>query len=89
MAYLPTINAPATQMATVNEVLNQSLNIMRSLELTKIVFVFEQALYAKAAEVTCKHPDKFKTTFIIRLEVFHTMCILLAIVGKRFQEAGL
>ena len=76
-------------MATVNEVLNQSLNIMRSLQLTKIVCVFDQALYAKAADVTCKHPDKFKTTIIIRLGVFLTICTLLAIVGKRFQDAGL
>ena len=53
-----------------NEVLNQSLNIVRSLvELTKIMCVFDQALYAKVAEVTCKQPDKFKTTIIIRLRV--------------------
>ena len=39
---LPTINAPATQMSTVNEVLNQSLSIMRGLGLTKIVCVFDQ-----------------------------------------------
>ena len=39
---LPTINAPATQMSTVNEVLNQSLSIMRGLGLTKIVCVFNQ-----------------------------------------------
>ena len=62
---------------------------MRSLELTKIVCVFDQALYSKAAEVTWKHIDKFKTTIIIRLGVFHTICTLLAIVGKRFQDAGL
>ena len=31
----------------------------------------------------------FKTTIIIRLGVFHTICTLLAIVGKRFQDAGL
>ena len=76
-------------MATVNEVLNQSLNSVWSLELTNIVGVFDQALYAKAAEVTWTHPDKFKTTIIIRPGVFHTICTLLAIVGKRFQDAGL
>ena len=53
------------------------------------VGVFDQALYAKAVEVTWKHPDKFKTTIIIRPGVFHTICTLLAIVGKRFQDAGL
>ena len=76
-------------MATVNEVLNQSLNSVWSLELTNIVGVFDQALYAKAAEVTWIHPDKFMTTIIIRLGVFHTICTLLAIVGKRFQDSGL
>ena len=48
---LSTINAPATQMSTVNEVLNQSLSIMRGLGLTKIVCVFDQAFYAKILEI--------------------------------------
>ena len=51
VGYLPTINAPATQFSTVNEVLNQSLSIMRSLGLTKIVCVFDQAFYAKILEI--------------------------------------
>ena len=34
-------------MVTVNEMLNQSLNTVRSLELTKIVGVFDQALYGQ------------------------------------------
>ena len=80
---------PATQMATVYKVLNQSLNNVLSLGLTKIVGVFDLAPYAKAAEVTWKHPDKFKMTIIIRLGEFHTICTLLAIVGKQFQDAGL
>jgi len=32
---------------------------------------------------------KCKRTIVIRLGVFHTICTLLAIVGKRFQDAGL
>lgn len=39
VGYLPTINAPATQMATVNKVLNQSLSIMQQLGLKKTVCV--------------------------------------------------
>ena len=46
IGYLPTINAPATQLSTVNEVLNQSLSIVHSLQLSKIVCVFDQVLYA-------------------------------------------
>ena len=46
--------------------LNQSLSIMQSLDLSELVCVFDQALYAKAAEVIWKHQDKFKD-IIIRL----------------------
>ena len=52
IGYLPTINAPATQISTVNEVLKQSLQIQQSLGLGKLVCIFDQALYAKAVEIT-------------------------------------
>ena len=84
---LPTINAPATKISTVNEALNQTLSIIESLQLDKIVCVFDQALYAKAAEIVWKH-DKFKN-IIIRMGSFHTICNLYSIIGKRFQDAGL
>lgn len=74
VSYLPTINAPATEMSTINEVLTQTLNIMETLGLKEIVCVFDQALYAKAAEIIWKH-EKFQN---IKLRM-----------GKRFQEAGL
>lgn len=88
IGYLPTINAPATQMSTVNEILKQSLHIQQSLGLTKIVCVFDQALYAKAVEITWKHPEQF-SSIIIRMGAFHTICTLIATIGKRFQDAGL
>lgn len=87
IGYLPTINAPATQMATVKEVLNQSLKIMQQLGLKKIVCVFDQALYAKAVEIGWKHSE-FQN-IIPRLGVFHTICTMLGILGKRFEDAGL
>ena len=49
ISYLPTINAPATKKSTVNEALNQTLSIMESLQLDKIVCVFDQALYTKGS----------------------------------------
>ena len=45
---MPTINSPATQLKTVHEVLQQSVQVMQSLEIPNIVVVFDQALYAKA-----------------------------------------
>ena len=88
IGYLPTIDAPVTSMSTVHEILVRSQTIREALELKSIVLVFDQALYAKATEIAWKHPDKF-SDIVIRTGVFHTVCTLLSIVGKRFQDAGL
>jgi len=86
--YLPTIDAPATSLSTVHEILVRSLKIKEALGLKSIVLVFDQALYSKATEITWKHPDKFKD-IVPRMGVFHTVCTLLSVIGKRFQDAGL
>ena len=52
--YLPMINAPATELSTVLEILNQSECIREELLLETIVVVIDQALYAKAAEIVWK-----------------------------------
>ena len=39
VSYLPTINAPATEMSTMNEVLEKAHYIMQSIQLNKIVCV--------------------------------------------------
>ena len=82
IGYLSTIDAPATDMATVHEVLVQSLKIK------SIVLVLDQALYAKATEVQWKQSERFKDN-MQRMGVFHTACNLLSIIGKRFQDTGL
>ena len=86
--YLPTIDAPATDMATVYEVLVQSLKIKSTLKLKSIVLVYEQTLYAKATDVQWNQSERFKD-IAVRMRVFHTACTLLSIIGKRFQEAAL
>ena len=88
VAYLPTINAPATELSTVNEILRQSEDIRKRLYLDQIVVVLDQALYAKACEVAWKNRELYEK-IILRLGTFHTICNLLSIIGKRFQDAGL
>ena len=88
VGYLPTINAPATSMATINEALNQSLRIMHSLKLTSITCVFDQAIYCKAPEIKSKNSDLYKP-IVLRLGMFHTLCTRISIIGKRFQDAEL
>ena len=88
IGYLPTVNFPATDLSTVFEVLNRSVMIMRCLKLNNIniVSVFDQALYAKATEIVWKHRDRF-SGLVLRMGTFHTICTLLGIIGKRFQDA--
>ena len=80
--------APATELTTVNEILRQSEDIRRRLNLQEVVVVIDQALYAKACEVTWKNRGVYDY-IILRLGTFHTICNLLSIIGKRFQDAGL
>ena len=75
-------------MATINDVLNQSLRIMHSLKLTSITCVFDQAIYYKALEIKPKISDLYKP-IVVGLDTFHTLCTLISIIGKRFQDAGL
>lgn len=88
LRYFPTINAPATEMATAAEILKNTRKIMKQLHLKEIVVVFDQALYANVAEVLWKNKQLNKGV-IIRLGTFHTICKFLSILGKRFQDAGL
>ena len=62
--------------------------MMTQLHLEQIVVVMEQALYAKATEIAWKHTSKY-ANIILRMGTFHTIITLLAIIGKRSQDAGL
>ena len=88
VGYLPTINAPATELTTVFEILNQSEEIRKELLLETVVVVMDQALYAKATEIAWKHKRRF-SNILLRMGSFHTICNTLPILGKRFRDAGL
>ena len=62
--------------------------IQKQLQLPYIICVFDQAIYAKAIELTWKHPHLFKE-LVIRMGDFHTVSNFMATIGKRFQDAGL
>ena len=51
--------------------------------------IFDQAIYAKAVEVTCKRRERLSRV-LKRMVAFHIACTcLLAVIGKRFRDAGL
>jgi hypothetical protein len=88
IGYLPTIHSPATDMATSKEILKEAMEIKRKLNLNQLVLVFDQALYAKVSEVLWKEKS-FYDGIILRMGTFHTICNLLGIIGKRFEDSGL
>lgn len=88
LCYLPTINAPATELTTAFEILNQTEAIRTELQLPVISIVVDQAIYAKVSEIAWKHRDKYANV-IIRMGAFHIICNALAVLGKRFMDAGL
>ena len=88
IGYLPTIDAPAKDKATVHEAMVQSLKMKNTLKLKTIVLVFDQALYAKTTEVNWRQSERCRD-IVLRMGVLHTACTLLSITGKRFQDAGL
>ena len=65
LGYLPTINAPATDMSTVQEILCRSVKTISSLQLENIAVVLDQALYAKATEIAWKHPDLYSKVVLM------------------------
>ena len=75
-------------MSTVYQVLTKSLQLKETLRLQCFVLVFDQALYAKATEIKWKRSAQFNA-IVLTMGVFHTICTFLALIGKRFQDAGL
>jgi hypothetical protein len=71
IGYLPVIDAPVTDLATVNNtLLKHSVSICQRLELPEIVLVFDEALYAKAQMLRWKN-EEYKNRLVIRLGDFH------------------
>ena len=87
VGYLDSINKPATDIATVYEMMKRADRIKDRLKLPSIVIVLDQAMYAKACEVKFKHKEQFKD-IVLFMGTFHTLMMILGVAGKRFGDAG-
>ena len=77
-------------MNTVLEVLMQSEAKAKAMNLPKTELVLDQAIYAKAVEILNNPSHEDLKKFInLRMGAFHTICIFLAVIVKRFGDAGL
>lgn len=86
--YLPVIEAPATDISTVNHILMESMKTVDKLKLDSICVVFDQALYAKAQQVRWKNPMMTRK-LILRMGEFHTCMCFLSAIGKICKGSGL
>eukprot|EP00794_Sanderia_malayensis_P021054 gene21054-23110_t len=88
--YLPAIDALPTKLEIVLELLQQSKIKAELLGLQETDIVLDQAVYAKAFELLqMPRHQSLKDFVVLRLGAFHTTCTFLAIIGKRFGDAGL
>ena len=88
IAYLDTIDSPATDLKTAFEVLCRASEIRDRLNLKAVACVFDQSFFAKAMEVFWKNKQLFKH-FIIMMGGFYLIMMLLGVIGTRFGDAGL
>ena len=52
-----------------------------------MVIVMDQAIMQKAINISWKHQELFQD-LVLRLGTFHTIEVLLVVIGQRFGAAG-
>ena len=88
IGYLPVIDAPVADMATVSTLLKDSMSICDRLNLPEIVLVFDEAIYSKAQSIRW-NDEELKKRLVIRLENFHRIMSFCSAIAKIFKDAGL
>ena len=88
IGYLPVIDAPVTDMSTINTLLRHSVSICQRLHIPEIVLVFDEAIYAKAQMIRWKD-EELQKQLVIRLGDFHTVMSFCSAISKIFKDAGL
>ena len=55
---------------------------------SELDITLDQAIYIKALDIQWSRGGEFANT-VLRLGPFHTCCVFMNVIGKRFQDAGL
>ena len=75
-------------MNTIFKIRNNTNSIKNAFNLKSMVVNMDQAIYAKAIEISWKHHELLQD-LVLKLGTFHTIGMLLAVIGQRFGAAGL
>ena len=68
--------------------MERELKIKDALKISEIIYIFDQSIFAKAAEIKWKSPEKFKDCILV-LGTFHMIMLSMLILAKQFGDAGL
>ena len=85
--YLDCLDTPATETATIQEVMERALKMKDALKISETVCVFDLSIFAKAAEIKWKSPEKYKDCVLV-LGAFRRIMSFMSILAKRFGDAG-
>ena len=88
VGYCPTVDASSTEFSTIYTLLVRSIKMADQIGKHDVPVVFDQAIYAEAVEVICQRSEELSRV-VKRVGAFHIACTLLAVIGKRFSDAGL
>ena len=88
VGYCPTIDASTTGFSTMYTLLVRFIKMADQIRQHDVPVVFDREIYAKAVEVICQRSEELSRV-VTRIEAFHIACTLLAVIRKRFRDAGL
>ena len=66
----------------------RALQIIESLNLVTLVYVFDQAIYSKVIDIKWKENQKFGS-ILLMMGMFHMLMMYLHILSKSFSDAGI
>ena len=85
--YMPPVNAPVTENATVQEILNISQDASRAVGQQYTVVTFDLAVAKKAMALVWESPAHYSDV-IVRMGAFHTASSYFAAIGKSLRASG-
>ena len=88
IGYCPVIGSSPTELSTVYSLLQYAKEVAVKTGQPDIVVTLDQAIYAKAQDILWSKCDEFSNV-VLRMGAFHTAMTFMAVIGKRFADAGL
>lgn len=86
--YMPPVNAPITENATVQHIIRLSQAASREVNQKYTIVTFDLAVAKKAYAIVWQDSCAFRDV-IGRLGIFHTTCAYLGVLGKRMWSSGI